>query len=413
MKNNLFLYVLFIVLAACSKDNDKFQLSTNEREFNIDNTGTTLRFGIESSSDWNIDNHNTWYTATKVTHDNGDSLVITVQTNIARQKRSGEMTLSNKDKRLSLAINQAAATEEYHFKLPIIFHVLYKDASDPYQNIPAWYLQQVLDDVNAYYNGTINRNPGFNPVDMNVEFTLATHDPSGALLKEPGIHRILRNNITLDCQKFLENEYDDAKWLWDQNKYINVVIFNFTEQNTAGISFMAYTPSTYPLEGLPSGDAYFTNPPTKQAHCIALNNVTAGIGIYLPTQEVQDRMSQSLAHELGHYLGLFHAFSKDSKVETDYCADTPDYNRAAYEQWLNTIPSFILTEAYQRNSRNGNTFTSTNTMDYFYGWLNLFTDDQRARIRHVLEYSPLVPGPKIPSNLTRGTGITEPGIIMK
>lgn len=110
MKNNLFLYVLFIVLAACSKDNDKFQLSTNEREFNIDNTGTTLRFGIESSSDWNIDNHNTWYTATKVTHDNGDSLVITVQTNIARQKRSGEMTLSNKDKRLSLAINQAAAT---------------------------------------------------------------------------------------------------------------------------------------------------------------------------------------------------------------------------------------------------------------------------------------------------------------
>ena len=99
MKNNLFLYVLFIVLAACSKDNDKFQLSTDEREFNIDNTGTTLRFGIESSSDWNIDNHNTWYTATKVTHDNGDSLVITVQTNIARQKRSGEMTLSNKDKR--------------------------------------------------------------------------------------------------------------------------------------------------------------------------------------------------------------------------------------------------------------------------------------------------------------------------
>lgn len=155
MKNNLFLYVLFIALAACSKDNDKFQLSTDEREFNIDNTGTTLRFGIESSSDWNIDNHNTWYTATKVTHDNGDSLVITVQTNIARQKRSGEMTLSNKDKRLSLAINQAAATEEYHFKLPIIFHVLYKDASDPYQNIPAWYLQQVLDDaITARSTGT-------------------------------------------------------------------------------------------------------------------------------------------------------------------------------------------------------------------------------------------------------------------
>lgn len=413
MKNNFFLYVLLILLAACSKDDDNFQLSTNEREFNIDNTGTTLRFGIESSSDWNVDNRNTWYTATKVTHDSGDSLVITVQTNIARQKRSGEITLSNKDNRLTLAINQAAATEEYHFKLPVIFHVLYKNASNPNQNIPAWYLQQVLDDVNAYYNGTINRNPGFNPVDMNVEFTLATHDPSGALLKEPGIHRVLRDNITLDCQKFLENEYDDAKWLWNQNKYINVVIFTFTEQNTLGISFLAYTPSAHPLEGLPKGDNYFTNLPTDRAHCIALNNVATGIGVYLPTKEVQDQMSQSLAHELGHYLGLFHAFSESEKVETDYCADTPDYNRAAYEQWVNNAPSLTLIETYQRTARDETTFTSTNTMDYNYGWLNIFTTAQRTRVRHVLEYSPLVPGPKIPSNLTRGTGITEPGIIMK
>lgn len=419
MKNHLFPYLLFILLAACSKDDDKFQLSTDEREFNIDNAGTILRFGIESDSDWNVDNRNTWYTAAKITRDNGDSLVITVQPNIARQKRSGEMTLSNKDNRLTLAINQAAATEEYHFKLPVIFHVLYKDASDLHQNIPAWYLQQVLDDVNAYYNGTINRNPGFNPVDMNMEFTLATDDPDGTRLKEPGIHRVLRNNITLDCQKFLENEYDDAKWLWNQNKYINVVIFTFTEQNTAGISFMAYTPSTYPLEGLSKGDDYFTHLPTDRVHCIAINNCFINKGLYLPSEEWQDVFKQTLAHELGHYLGLFHAFSEDSKVETDYCADTPDYNRAAYNQeskpWQNQWnPSMPLPEeACLRTARDRSTFISTNTMDYQFGWLNLFTDDQRIRIRHVLEYSPLVPGPKIPSNLTRGTGITEPGIIMK
>ena len=44
----------------------------------------------------------------------------------------------------------------------------------------------------------------------------------------------------------------------------------------------------------------------------------------------------TLAHELGHYLGLFHVFAEDrnngvidSCVDSDYCQDTPSYNKKA------------------------------------------------------------------------------------
>ena len=180
--------------------------------------------------------------------------------------------------------------------------------------------------------------------------------------------------------------------------------------NTVGISFLAYTPSSHPLEGLPKGDSYYTQNPTKQAHCIAMNNFW--VNLYnITSQGYQPIFSYSLAHELGHYLGLFHAFYKSGDTTTDYCADTPDYDRAAYEGTLNYNASWD--EKIKRTAFDGTSFISTNIMDYNYGWKNLFTPDQRTRIRHVLEYSPLIPGPKIPTSLTRGVGITEPGIIMK
>ena len=34
-------------------------------------------------------------------------------------------------------------------------------------------------------------------------------------------------------------------------------------------------------------------------------------------------------------------------------------------------------------------------MDYYVGYRDRITADQRARMRHVLDYSPLIPGPKI------------------
>lgn len=48
----------------------------------------------------------------------------------------------------------------------------------------------------------------------------------------------------------------------------------------------------------------------------------------------------------------------------------------------------------KRKSCDGAQFISHNIMDYSVSYSNQFTQDQCNRIRHVLTYSPLIPGPK-------------------
>ena len=60
-----------------------------------------------------------------------------------------------------------------------------------------------------------------------------------------------------------------------------------------------------------------------------------------------------------------------------------------------------------RNSCDGKTFESDNIMDYFFTYGFKITKDQQTRIRNVLNYSPLIPGPKL-SNGTTSTRASEP-----
>ena len=52
-------------------------------------------------------------------------------------------------------------------------------------------------------------------------------------------------------------------------------------------------------------------------------------------------ISVTIAHEMGHYLGLHHCFTEnengdmgDSCADTDFCEDTPSYNRIEYQDTL-------------------------------------------------------------------------------
>ncbi|MEG1935331.1 MAG: zinc-dependent metalloproteinase lipoprotein, partial [Rikenellaceae bacterium] len=57
-----------------------------------------------------------------------------------------------------------------------------------------------------------------------------------------------------------------------------------------------------------------------------------------------------------------------------------------------------------RTSIDGKNFISRNIMDYTWSYSNEFTQDQRQRIRHVLNYSPLMPGPKFDRSTSRANG---------
>ena len=114
-------------------------------------------------------------------------------------------------------------------------------------------------------------------------------------------------------------------------------------------------------------------------------------------------------HELGHYLGLHHMFSErdgasvDECLDSDYCEDTPSYNRIEYNEYLSsylaeTDPSEMsMRNLTLRSNCDGERFYSANMMDYSVSYAYKFSEDQKKRIRHVLYYSPLMPGPKKPS----------------
>ena len=76
--------------------------------------------------------------------------------------------------------------------LPVIFHVLYRVPED---DVPVGYLSSCLERVNELYRD--------GPVDMNLKFVLATHDPNGQLLEEPGVRREFREGLPMDMFDFV------------------------------------------------------------------------------------------------------------------------------------------------------------------------------------------------------------------
>ena len=114
------------------------------------------------------------------------------------------------------------------------------------------------------------------------------------------------------------------------------------------------------------------------------------------------------------YLGLYHVFSEseeddvDACADTDYCTDTYTYDRKAYETWVKALveqngPISFEDLARRHDCVQNIDFTSRNIMDYAYSYLNEFTAQQKARVRHILTYSPLIPGPKKGLTSTRAT----------
>ncbi|MEY8593853.1 zinc-dependent metalloproteinase lipoprotein [Butyricimonas hominis] len=393
MKKLIYWTLFLVVLAACSKDKfEGIELSTgNDIQFSSEKQ--TIRIGIRSSSDWVISNSTSWCDPSKISSPEGDTLVLSAKVNTSTDQRSGTITLANSDHKINLNITQNG---EHYFELPVIFHVLYTNASDSKQNIPGDSIRKYMNYVNAFY-----RNDNGKSQNLNLEFTLATTDPEGNPMTEPGIHRVQQSLITYNIEDYLNNKHNGTELIWNPNNYINIIICTFTEKNVTGISVLPYTPQGKPLPGLSRHDAYYTSLPTNSVQAIMINNMTISEKDIGP-ESWQPIGPLTIAHELGHYLGLFHVFSGgDNGQLTDYCEDTPDYDRTEYEKMYK-----VLWE--QRVSREGVRFTSTNIMDYYVGYRDRFTSDQRARIRHVLDYSPLIPGPKITvRSSSRAVPITE------
>lgn len=332
----------------------------------------------------------------------------------------------------------------YKYHLPVIFHVFYKNSSDTLQYIPQKRFEEILSNVNELYRGDVyNHNVDTTASEnIHVQFELALKDESGKLLTTPGVEYVPYPDEadSIDCNTFMNTKGSKYhQYLWDPNDYINVMVYKFAETSTTetvlGISNMPYQVGGYPaIDGLHKSYHY---PMTKDnlsfAYCISLNSKYVH-SKYEGTRYTTDKDSThyiyspldpnaTLTHELGHYLGLDHVFSEtkdkkvaDSEKDTDHCKDTPSYNRKKYREWHKNFVKehankpYTLRDVIVRENSTGQKWNADNFMDYS-SCLNLrFTPDQKHRMRQVLYYSPLMPGPKKLRTSTRSIGPAE-GVI--
>lgn len=422
-----YLFLLLMLLmgfSSCEDDSseDTPSLEISQSTFdNISSNGATVEVNVTSNDSWTASTDATWCSLSPQKGNGNQKLTIIVEGNIEHTTRTATVTVSSsKANSKTIRISQdgaSASAGEYHYELPVIFHVLYKDKADPLQYVSQSRLADILSIVNKLYKEKTKS------VDMNLTFMLAAINPDGESMNMPGVEYIQwPESYPIDCDKFMsDNSGKYVKYLWDPNKYINVMIYNFTSDNsgttTLGISHLPFTTvGTNYLAGL--NEVKYSHLEVENLnfpYCASINSLYIDHQSTVSSYNTSD-ITVTLAHELGHYLGLHHTFSETKEgdlintcKDTDYCEDTPSYDKQAYDVYYNWAMSAesplpeeqLFPSLVKREDCSGTRFISRNIMDYAISYSDQFSQDQRDRIRHVLTYSPLIPGPKKGQTQTR------------
>ena len=379
--------------------------------------GESLTFGssvtsheiqLSGSVSWSAksdDNCKNWCYPFKASG-NSDKIVLWVSPNITDKARSGKVTVQLGGKKQEISVSQPAFTgnlDTYDYHLPVVFHVMYHNKSDKKQNPDKSQFTKILDAVNKLYAAN----------NMHIVFEMAKYDDEGEELEEPGIIRKKVDFKEYDPHEFLKDE-DYAEDVQNLKKFINIFVFCFAqssdESTTLGLTTLPIVPTAYPLEHLVVSDAaneyaYFSTP-----FGVCINN--EAIDEWQDEKTVNPKyIVATVAHELGHYVGLLHTFSEIECEEDDGCEDTPisDYNN-----YIEYITDYIAKQqaagkkitieevAKRTDCKTGKEFIADNILDYAYTIGDVFTADQKKRTRHVLKYGALTPGPKLIDYNTTG-----------
>ncbi len=398
-----------LAMVACS-DDEIVPVASLE----IDNTQATVAIeggmvtvNVKSNTKWTATSSQGWAIPSITDGENDAQVQLAVGENLERGDRTDKVTFATYDgtiiKEVTITQTTVDPDDDYYYRIPVVFHVIYNDASNEKQYARTGYLSQVLAQVNELWNSAASG--------LNVEFVMAETDPDGNRLAEAGVDRVHWNFGKIDPSTFMGyggttiQRYRDV--VWDLDRYVNICVFAFASETASGVSALPFTLAPDSVPGLTMLETLVDQSALEYSQCLAINNEA----LYTEPGDMSQTTNfvTTIAHELGHYFGLKHVFSEtgddantDSNEDTDYCTDTPSYNRYSYlyraESYLYYTSSAFNEDdiAYltSRTSITGDTFTSMNIMDYYYGYRTQFSPEQVARIRHTLLYSPYIPGPK-------------------
>lgn len=258
--------------------------------------------------------------------------------------------------------------------IPVVVHIIHKGENIGIgTNIPEGQVFSQIEVLNEDFRRTnddaANTPSEFEPVaaDIELEFTLAKRDPEG--LPTNGIVRVQGTKDVWD----VEEEYDFKRLsYWPSEDYLNIWVLDLSGLDLGFAQF----PVASTLDGLEEAVDY-----SLTDGVVIDYTVFGSVEKYLPANlNPSYNLGRTTTHEIGHFFGLRHIWGDGGCAADDYCADTPRANSS--NLGLNAC-------AYPGPSSCSSNDMFQNYMDYTDDvCMNLYTVDQKNRMRTVLENSP-------------------------
>ena len=253
--------------------------------------------------------------------------------------------------------------------LPVVVHILHNgETVGEGTNISVGRIKRQIEILNEDFRrkeGTRGFNSHPDGADTKIEFVLAQQDPNGNATD--GIVRT-KFSFTDIPDEVPNTEVDRMGYFsyWNPEHYINIWSAPYGEE----LANLHLGSATGPDSDLP-GDDLFVKPLPNGKEGIVINWWHFG------ESDIKgvNNLGRTLTHEMGHYLGLLHTWGGGDCDANDYCSDTPAVDK-------------VVDSSNPYNGCDGEEVQLANYMNYTPdSIMNMFTNDQAARMHYVLENS--------------------------
>jgi len=294
---------------------------------------------------------------------------------LSTQKFEKWIAEKREQKNLSLQKNQTNLVQ-----IPVVFHIIHN--GEPVgigRNLLKSRIDRQLEILNEDFN-RLNEDSSetleeFQDVAaaLEIEFIYAKQTPDG--FETDGIVRIPGSQSSYSFQ---ERAILSAESYWPAEDYLNIWVADLAGGSLGWAEF--------PVSNLAGLDAASNN---RLVDGVSLDYVYFGENPESPSFESKGRTA---THEMGHFFGLRHIWGDGGCSVDDFCVDTP-------------LASSSSTGCNLTKTSCESLDMVQNFMDYTNdACMNIFTSDQKSRVRTVIENSPRR------KSLIKSKGLEEPPI---
>jgi Pregnancy-associated plasma protein-A len=253
-------------------------------------------------------------------------------------------------------------------RIPVVVHVIHNQINGQIagSNISDEQIYSQIKVLNEDYRkkeGTLGFNT--NPVgaDVEIEFFLASIDPSGN--PSSGIKRVYSAKTSFNIVNDNDRQTMSNLSYWDSNKYLNIWVAALSS-GYIGYGEFPYAES---VEGLDIDSNESTDGVFIDYTTFGKKIGTNKTGIY--------SFGRTVTHEIGHWMGLYHTWG-DERCGTDYVSDTP----------VAATSNFLCRDVFSNCTGTRTRNMIENYMDYSPdSCMNIFTEGQKQRMRAALDLS--------------------------